>query len=1470
MSRFLRYLFLMPIFWAAQLFGQGNIPSGVTGPVGATARKLPAVYSSQPVNYIRTYSPVKSITDTGQINLNSLVGDVGISTLYADSYGRRLQTVIKQASPAKNDCVTPEFYDEFGNASIQYLPFVSQLGNNNDGKFKLNPFNQDSTFYKTSFPNEQINYGQGLYDGSPMNIPIKTISPGNSWGGVGVGVSYTHRTNSASDTVRLWTINISSEDDVPSTASTYQAGTLTVFQTTDEKGNLSVKYVDVIGRIILTKIQNSAVPSSGHSGWLCTYYVYDEMNHVRLVITPKAVEALNNPSVNWNLASNPTINTGLCYGYYYDNRGRTIMKRIPGKSKLYKAYDLFDRVVMTQDSSLRVSNQWAFSLYDGQSRLCKTGLITMTIIKDSVLSQASRSTSYPTLTGTYTINTETYYDDYTWIPSSGTSLTNTLVTTNINSINFNTSYNTSPDYAQQITQSNRIRGAITGTKKIIINSSTYLYSVNIYDDHRRSIQTSQINYTGGTDVATLQYGFSGRILRSHLAHQKSGTNPQTHSLLTKYSYDHIGRPLSVSKNLDNSTDKTIGLYTYNEFGQLSTKVFGNSIETQNYSYNIRGWLLGINTPYLVTSGSTSNYFGEALFYDYGFTTNQLNGNIAGAEWKAYGDGIARAYGFDYDKTNKLTTADFSQQNQGSSSWTSDKVDYSLSGLSYDGNGNILSLKQRGLKIGSSVTIDSLTYQYFANSNQLQKVSDAIADMSPLGDFKDSTQIGDDYTYDANGNTNKDYNRHMCTSASAPGAVFNFLNMPDSIVINGKAGIHYYYDAAGNQLRKQINDYATGANPAIKNYLYISGFVYMNDTLQYNLQEEGKIRYAKKVNSTTGAIYYAYEYDYFLKDHLGNVRTVLTEGRDTATYAATMETKDSAVVTALFSNVYSPIRTVFAKPTAFDTDTSNHYVARLNASSGINIKVGPSLVLKVMAGDQVQVSTYSYYTTPVQPPVSGVNLLTDILTLLGQAIVNNSGGKLASGDITNVNNVLNPNVVNFLNNGRSYDSTKPKAYLNWILFDNQFNYVASNSGVQQVQPGSSKQVLSIPLQTINKNGYLYVYVSNESGQDVFFDNLTIKQFTGPLEQEQSYYPFGLQMAGISDKALLKQNNPYKFNSGVELEEDYGVNYYNTSLRKYDPQIGRFTGLDAMSESTIGLSPYHFSNNNPISLNDPTGAKFAKPWLPQTAQMADSWFDGSFADLFSMEGVGRGGGGGAGGSAWFGVSGGPFAAFWNAILSNLWKDPGSTWTTTNNGQGTYQFVHSRSDETITLTGGKIRNFGNMSAMFDVNGVCASGLQAIQVYYGGQELKNGNPAPGNQFTNDGSSYCGFVDGGPNSPWVTDLHEAPPGGDKPYYISSTDDGNGASVWDENNQSGGLTISDFAFAVNLTTFTRFEVYIIAVNYEYSGQDKILGSFTWGYNDAGMESMSGTNINFNPGPNISAIAQRIISFDYPNYKFYGK
>jgi RHS repeat-associated protein len=184
---------------------------------------------------------------------------------------------------------------------------------------------------------------------------------------------------------------------------------------------------------------------------------------------------------------------------------------------------------------------------------------------------------------------------------------------------------------------------------------------------------------------------------------------------------------------------------------------------------------------------------------------------------------------------------------------------------------------------------------------------------------------------------------------------------------------------------------------------------------------------------------------------------------------------------------------------------------------------------------------------------------------------------------------------FISTNDPNTSTTPKAYLNWMLLDNQFNYVSNLSGAIAV---ASPDVLQTMAKTLglHHSGYLYIWVSNETpGWDVFFDNLSVEMFSGPMLEENHYYPFGLTMAGISDKALKSNyaENKYRYNKGSELQnkefsDGSGLELYETPLRSLDPQVGRWWQIDPKTEDGHeDVSTYNAMNDDPTRYNDPKG-------------------------------------------------------------------------------------------------------------------------------------------------------------------------------------------------------------------------------------------------------------------------------------------
>jgi RHS repeat-associated protein len=422
-------------------------------------------------------------------------------------------------------------------------------------------------------------------------------------------------------------------------------------------------------------------------------------------------------------------------------------------------------------------------------------------------------------------------------------------------------------------------------------------------------------------------------------------------------------------------------------------------------------------------------------------------------------------------------------------------------------------------------------------------------------------------------------------------------------MKGEGTITYGYDAKGLKEVKIVVD--STQNPVkTTTTLYVKNYQYTNDTLAQASFEEGRARYQKRyfLNGDSIQTYY---YDYFLKDHLGNTRIILTTERDTTSYIATMEAAYRATESKLFSNIASTSAAWTSMPNYQNIPNSVRYPSGVTANDSVS-KVdyngtsgqttGPGLLLKVMSGDAVSLGVQCYYVNNTLTTTnSSLNSLAGGImgTPTGAAEGTIAGYTSSSGTVYSA-------LTNFLGtNDPAPPTGYPKAYLNWILLDDQFNYVSGSSGAvaaaSTTYPANQMNTVAPggPI-VMSKNGYLYVWVSNETqGWDVFFDSFSVQYRQGPVLEENHYYPFGLTMAGTSDKAVKTQyaTNKYRYNGkelqNQEFSDGSGLEEYDYGARMQDPQLGRFWTIDPMVDKFFPLSPYSYVANNPVLINDPTG-------------------------------------------------------------------------------------------------------------------------------------------------------------------------------------------------------------------------------------------------------------------------------------------
>ncbi|UBM61536.1 RHS repeat-associated core domain-containing protein [Candidatus Sulfidibacterium hydrothermale] len=125
------------------------------------------------------------------------------------------------------------------------------------------------------------------------------------------------------------------------------------------------------------------------------------------------------------------------------------------------------------------------------------------------------------------------------------------------------------------------------------------------------------------------------------------------------------------------------------------------------------------------------------------------------------------------------------------------------------------------------------------------------------------------------------------------------------------------------------------------------------------------------------------------------------------------------------------------------------------------------------------------------------------------------------------------------------------------------------------------------------GYRYVYQYKDHLGN---NRLSFMRNAGTVAivKETNYYPFGLTHKGYNNLTTSLGSagaKKYLYN-GKELQDGFGLDWYDYGARFYDASLGRWFVVDPMASEKSWVSPYNYCQNNPILRIDPDG-RFDNP-------------------------------------------------------------------------------------------------------------------------------------------------------------------------------------------------------------------------------------------------------------------------------------
>lgn len=264
-------------------------------------------------------------------------------------------------------------------------------------------------------------------------------------------------------------------------------------------------------------------------------------------------------------------------------------------------------------------------------------------------------------------------------------------------------------------------------------------------------------------------------------------------------------------------------------------------------------------------------------------------------------------------------------------------------------------------------------------------------------------------------------------------------------------------------------------------------------------------------------------------------------------------------------------------------------------------------------------------------------------------------------------------------------------------------------------------------------YIYQYKDHLGNIRVSF----AKNSAGTTEitDTNNYYPFGLNhISGQFSTANFGSYYSYKYNT-KELQE---TGMFDYGWRQYMPDLGRWNGMDQLSEAYTSTSPFTYVANNPVSMRDPDGR-----WMDENGHIDTSGYSNPFRDMgrsriLMNEYLGRNPGEGGGGGYTF--SGRDARAIFNYLVNKekfsgvSITDGKVTWYTGDPTQTSYRMGNDFYGDIdlgeIHTANFKTSSFFDLSLLGKINdgmgglgeGLSYNGKNGVRLYVG--TARPGNP--------------------------------------------------------------------------------------------------------------------------------------------------